>query len=191
MLTALPTCKVMVANKVNLYFAYGSNLHPIRLENRLGPVKFFGKAKIHATEVHFHKLGSDGSGKATIQSSSDPQKVVWGAVYDLSKKQEKLLDKFESLGAGYNKIYIDVEMENGDNKACFTYKGMAEYVDYTSLPFHWYKKFVVLGSEYLNFPQNYIELLEDIQSEKDPNEKRVVTNQRLIKLMKEKKHLHL
>ncbi|MAO66355.1 MAG: gamma-glutamylcyclotransferase [Balneola sp.] len=177
----------MVENNPNHYFAYGSNLHPIRLESRLGQVDFFGKGKLKSTEIHFHKRGSDGSGKATIQSTSDQDKIAWGAVYELSKKQEKLLDKFESLGAGYHKTYVDVEMENGNIAPCFTYEGMTEYVDFNSLPFHWYKQLVIEGSRYLKFPENYIDFLENIPSEADPNDKRVSTNRRLIKLMKEKK----
>lgn len=176
----------MAESKVNQYFAYGSNLHPIRLADRLGQAELLGKGKLHSTEIHFHKLGSDGSGKATIQSTLDPEKIVWGALYQLSKKQEKLLDKFESLGAGYHKIYVDVEMESGETIPCFTYEGMTEYVDYTSLPFHWYKQLVILGSQHLNFPQDYIEFLEGVPSEADPNSKRADTNQRLIKLMEEK-----
>ncbi|MDR9417714.1 gamma-glutamylcyclotransferase family protein [Gracilimonas sp.] len=171
---------------MNLYFAYGSNLHQIRLESRLGEADFLGKGKLHSSEIHFHKLGGDGSGKATVQSSSDPQNVVWGAVYDLSKSQENLLDKYESLGAGYHKTQIEIEMKNGGKVPCFNYEGMREYVDYTSLPFHWYKKLVVLGSLHLKFPDKYVEFLKSIQSEKDSNPKRVATNQRLIKLMEEK-----
>lgn len=181
--------RLTMAGNRNLYFAYGSNLHPIRLEDRLGQVEFFGKGKLHSTEIHFHKVGSDGSGKATIQSSSDPDNVVWGALYKLSKKQEKLLDKFESLGAGYNKIHIEAELENGKSMPCFTYEGMSEYIDYNSLPFHWYKQLVIFGSLYLSFPQKYVEFLEDVPSEADTNSKRADTNQRLIKLMKVKKGL--
>ncbi|MDR9416510.1 MAG: gamma-glutamylcyclotransferase family protein [Gracilimonas sp.] len=172
---------------MNLYFAYGSNLHPIRLEERLGKTPYMGKGKLHSTEIHFHKTGSDGSGKATIQSSNDLDSVVWGAVYNLSQKQEKILDKFESLGAGYNKLFVDVEFENGETRTCFTYQGMTDYVDFDNLPFHWYKQLVIAGAEYLKFPQNYLSYLLNVESVEDPNSKRASVNQRLLKLMDEKK----
>lgn len=60
--------------KENLYFAYGSNLHPIRLEDRLGKVKLYGIGKLNYTEIHFHKTGCDSSGKATIESSPEYSK---------------------------------------------------------------------------------------------------------------------
>lgn len=175
--------------KKNLYFAYGSNLHPIRLEDRLGKVGFHGIGKLSYTEIHFHKTGSDGSGKATIESSSDRSKYVLGAMYELSKRQEKLLDKFESLGAGYNKLIVEVELERGEEITCFTYQGMREYVDYTSQPFHWYKQLVAQGSRFLGFPPEYTHFIENIDSIADQNKKRVKTNERLIKLMQKKKAL--
>lgn len=170
----------------NLYFAYGSNLHPIRIEDRLGKVDFHGIGKLYYTEIHFHKTGGDGSGKATIESSTERSKYVLGAVYELSKAQEKLLDKFESLGAGYNKMVVEVEMENEETIPCFTYQGMREYVDYTSLPFHWYKQLVVQGSRFLDFPEDYIDFIENIESIADQDPKRVEVNERLIKLMQKK-----
>lgn len=170
----------------NLYFAYGSNLHPIRLEDRVGKVNFRGVGKLNYTEIHFHKIGSDGSGKATIKSSAEYRNYVLGAVYELSKKQEKLLDKFESLGAGYNKMEVEVEFDNNEKFSCFTYEGMREYVDYTSLPFHWYKQLVVQGSRFLNFPTGYINFIENIDSVADNDVKRVEQNKRLIKLMQKK-----
>ncbi|MBD3617240.1 MAG: gamma-glutamylcyclotransferase [Gracilimonas sp.] len=175
--------------KKNLYFAYGSNLHPIRLEDRLGKVDFHGIGKLSYTEIHFHKTGSDGSGKATIESSSERSKYVLGAMYELSKSQEKLLDKFESLGFGYNKLIVEVELEKGEEITCFTYQGMREYVDYTCQPFHWYKQLVAQGSRFLGFPSEYTNFIENIDSIADLNKKRVNTNERLIKLMQKKKVL--
>lgn len=171
---------------MNYYFAYGSNLHPIRLEDRLGKVSFRGIGKLDYTEIHFHKTGSDGSGKATIESTADHRKYVLGAIYDISKTQEKLLDKFESLGAGYNKLIVEAELKNGDKVTCFTYQGMREYIDYNSLPFHWYKQLVMQGGRFLNFPPEYIEFIKNVDSVADQNVKRVEVNERLIKLMQKK-----
>lgn len=168
------------------YFAYGSNLHPIRLEDRLGPVEFMGIGTLKFTDLTFNKVGGDGSGKATILTTSNPASRVLGAVYSLSKKQEKLLDGFESLGKGYHKSFVEVEMDNVQEMSCFTYEGMPEYVDDSSLPFHWYKKLVVMGGEFLNFPEDYIQFLKTIESVEDHDEKRKQVNQRLIKLMQEK-----
>lgn len=168
------------------YFAYGSNLHPIRLEDRLGPVEFLGVGTLNFTTLSFNKVGGDGSGKATILTSSNPSKRVFGAMYSLSKKQEKLLDGFESLGKGYHKSFVDIEADTGEDISCFTYEGMPEYVDDSSLPFHWYKQLVVLGGEFLNLPEDYIQFLKATDSVEDPNQKRKAVNQRLLKLMKEK-----
>lgn len=172
---------------MNLYFAYGSNLHPVRLENRLGPAPLKGIGTLGNMEIHFQKTGGDGSGKATIQECADPQKKVWGAIYKLNEKQEKLLDKFESLGAGYNKIYVDVQLESGEEVFCMTYQGMEEYVNPASHPFHWYKQLVIQGSEYLGFPEDYIEDIKQVPSVTDTNQKRVSANKRLIKIMTKKK----
>lgn len=167
------------------YFAYGSNLHPVRLEKRLGKVEFRGIGKLRATDIQFNKTGGDGSGKATIVESDDPEKSIWGAIYGITEKQEKRLDKFEALGKGYHKITVEPEMPSGDSISCITYQGMPEYVDEEAVPFGWYKKLVIVGAEYLNFPENYVRDLKRVESRTDPNRLRKRNNQQLIKRMYE------
>ena len=46
-----------------LYFAYGSNLHPERLRERVPSAESLGVARLEAHVLRFHKRGRDGSGK--------------------------------------------------------------------------------------------------------------------------------
>jgi hypothetical protein len=91
------------------YFAYGSNLHPVRLADRIGPAGLLGTATLPATRLAFNKLGRDGSGKGNLQlGQSDHQ--VCGAVYGMSPGQMEQLDRFESRGAGYERHSLSVWM---------------------------------------------------------------------------------
>ncbi|MEX2604918.1 MAG: gamma-glutamylcyclotransferase family protein [Gracilimonas sp.] len=174
---------------MDYYYAYGSNLHPVRVEDRLGSVKLYSTGRLHSAEIQFNKTGGDGSGKGTIKWVNNPSQCIYGAVYKISEEQERLLDGFESLGKGYKKIYLDVISENETPINCFTYQGMEQYIDDASIPFDWYKKLVVLGAEFLGFPKEYIRELKKTKSISDSNNDRLTLNSLLIERIKQYKSL--
>ena len=85
------------------YFAYGSNLVIERITERLGKVKFLGPASIEDLRLSFNKLGEDGSGKCNIVKSQGD--FVYGVVYQISKLQKEMLDKFEQ---GYRTMSLQI-----------------------------------------------------------------------------------
>lgn len=169
---------------MDYYFAYGSNLHPIRLEDRLGPAEYYSAGELQAAELLFNKSARDGSGKGNIRMVDDISQRVYGAVYSISKTQERLLDKFEALGSGYRKIYQEVVVESGSQLTCFSYQAMPEYTDDAAVPYDWYKHLVLLGAEYQGFPQEYIKELKNTKSVPDKNRKRATQNELLVEKMK-------
>ena len=165
------------------YFAYGSNLHPLRMKERVPSAELQSSASISGFRLVFNKTGVDGSAKCNLEETTDPAATVYGAIYKIKKEHKPILDKFESLNKGYVDTVIRVEI-GGKLVNCFTYVAQKEYIDNELKPFHWYKRLVILGATYLNFPVDYIKMVESVESVEDNNMKRRQEHEQLIEQMK-------
>ncbi|MGB7250577.1 MAG: gamma-glutamylcyclotransferase family protein, partial [Phormidesmis sp.] len=85
-----------------LYAAYGSNLHPVRIQQRTPSAKLLGTGAIADMALRFHKRGyRDFSGKCNIVPCSHSSVHV--AIYDISTAEMSWLDRHEGAGAGYDR----------------------------------------------------------------------------------------
>jgi gamma-glutamylcyclotransferase (GGCT)/AIG2-like uncharacterized protein YtfP len=161
------------------YFAYGSNLHPVRLSERVPSARLITPASLSNYKLCFHKKSKDGSGKCNIVTSDEKKEQVFGAIYQLDAKHKARLDQFESKGSGYIDKQIAINHE-GQTYACFSYFAQESHIVETLQPYHWYKKLVLLGAGYLKFPKNYLESIKRVASINDPDDARNQLNNRLI-----------
>jgi gamma-glutamylcyclotransferase len=150
------------------YFTYGSNLHPLRLTERVSSAEFVGVAKFPHHSLRFHKKGIDGSSKCNIFHSGKESDLIYGAIYTIQAEHKTVLDRFESNGSGYIDIPIRLH-HNSREYPCFTYFAQKTYMADNLKPYHWYKQLVVLGCKYLKFPDYYISFVEAVESIDDPD----------------------
>jgi len=145
-----------------LYAAYGSNLHPFRLQQRTPSAQFVGTGIIAHHTLRFHKRGyRDFSGKCNLVSQIED--VAYVAIYDVPARELNLLDKAEGAGAGYDRTTIKVD-DFGD---CVIYLAAFEHIDESLVPFCWYRALVVAGCEQLAFPAEYIERIRAVEAVQD------------------------
>jgi gamma-glutamylcyclotransferase (GGCT)/AIG2-like uncharacterized protein YtfP len=156
------------------YAAYGSNLHPIRLLDRVPSAQFLGKAVIKDKALRFHKRSKDKSGKCNIVT--DTNNNVYVAVYEIHESEKPALDNAEGVGYGYRTVTLEVS-GYGD---CFTYVAEQSHIDDSLLPYSWYKELMLVGCEKLNFPVDYIDFVRAIPVTEDSNETRHAENMELI-----------
>lgn len=148
------------------YAAYGSNLHPVRLRQRMPSAKLLGSGKLTGWTLCFHKRSNvDGSAKCSIQPGDGSVRV---AVYRIVAQDKQLLDRIEGLGDGYENRVVNVP-GYGD---CFTYVATASHVDDRLAPLDWYREIVALGSEYHGFPETYTADIRSIAAATDPDAER-------------------
>ena len=152
-----------------LYFAYGSNLLPSRLENRVGPFETVGIASCSGYSFAFHKIGKDGSGKGDMYLAVQPEAQVFGVVYRLDERQRLLLDGFE--GDGYAVVDIAVQGPSG-NLAAYTYMAKPNHIDTTLRPFRWYRDLVIHGAKKHVLPDSYVAVFERTAVIDDPDQSR-------------------
>jgi hypothetical protein len=148
------------------YLAYGSNLHPLRLGERVPSASLVGTVKLPGYAVVFHKRGSDGSAKCNLLHTGVARDCAYGAVYRLAREEKGKLDRFE--GKGYRDAGIDIPF-GGQGIRCVTYVAEPDYVDESLKPFHWYKQLVLIGAGFQRLPGDYVQTLEAVPSVEDPD----------------------
>lgn len=156
------------------YAAYGFNLHPIRLSDRVPSAKLLGKGILEGKALRFHKRSKDGSGKCNIVD--DDKQQVYVAVYQIDESEKPALDNVEGVGYGYRTEEIRVV---GFGK-CFTYIAVDSYIDDSLKPYTWYKEMILVGCEQLEIPMTYINRIRGVDADEDFDQQRQAKNMELV-----------
>tara|TARA_B100000945_G_C20404497_1_gene609248 strand:+ start:738 stop:1163 length:426 start_codon:yes stop_codon:yes gene_type:complete len=86
-----------------LYFAFGSNLHHKQMRKRCSDSKYIGCYRLKGYKLVFRNFYF-GGGVADVQKKKNSH--VLGAIYKISKKDEKKLDVYEDYPKTYVKKYF-------------------------------------------------------------------------------------
>lgn len=149
-----------------LYFAYGSNLHPRRLQHRADSARPAGIARLPDYRLAFHKRGADGSGKGNVVPA--PGQSVWGAVYRLSASDAAVLDDIE--GPGYARVTLQVaRSDDAGILRVITYRAHPGAIEEGLVPFGWYLDFVLHGAAQHGLPAAYLKQLQRVVTADDTN----------------------
>ena len=159
-----------------LYFAYGSNMAPARIEDRLGPCPLLGAATLAGYELAFHKRGRDGSGKCDAYRTGGDS-LMYGAVFELTERQSNALDRFE--GPHYERQTIPLSL-GGNEVEAFAYVALSHAIDTALRPYPWYLAFVLHGAEVNQLPKHYVEAIRRQPTIIDPDPKRQAVNDRIL-----------
>jgi len=162
------------------YFAYGSNLHPVRLVERIPSARLVGCATLPRYRLQFRQQGEDGSGKCNIEETGRPVGLVHGAIYALEPEHKSILDRFE--GEGYSDEPITLRCADRTYD-CFTYMAKPAWLVDHLAPYEWYRRLVATGAHHLDFPAAYIAAIESSPAVADPNPERAARHERLIERM--------
>ena len=82
-----------------LYFAYGSNLHHLQMKKRCKDSIFLKKINLKDFGLTFRNMYADIEFKKNL--------IVTGALYEISKSDEKKLDMYEDYPIIYKKYYFN------------------------------------------------------------------------------------
>ena len=162
------------------YAAYGSNLHPVRLQRRTPSAALIGTSTIDGYALKFHKRSDvDGTGKCSIEIGRG---LVHLAIYEIAIDEKDLLHRIEGLGKGYGLTTLQLD-GFGD---CLTYVADAAVVDDALYPTDWYKEMVLLGCKRHRFPEEYVRFVQEIETIQDPDHARARENWRIVDAMRDK-----
>lgn len=166
-----------------IYLAYGSNLHPYRLKQRLGTVKSVGEYKLKEYKLNFNKKSTDGSGKCTIEHTKNKTDVVYCFLYEIACSQRQELDEIEGLGKGYDQNSIPVSIDGIEHSA-LTYIASPDYINDNLEPYDWYKEIVLEGAKYHKFPEAYIAAISSTKSLIDKCARRAANRKKTLQEMR-------
>lgn len=151
------------------YFAYGSNMHPGRLQARISSAVPLSVARLPDHRLAFHKRGADGSGKGNIVAAANTE--VWGVIYTISVAHAVALDDIE--GPGYSRVDLEVvEITNGESVSAFSYRARTGSIADDLYPFDWYLDFLLHGAAHHGLPGRYLEQLRRVTTITDKDSER-------------------
>lgn len=162
-------------------FAYGSNLHLNRIQQRAPSAHPISIGCVKGRRIEFRKRSVDGSAKADARFTGDPSDCIWGVVYSVSSRDKYSLDKHESLGVGYDELHVDVHISSDRSMSAFIYVARHEMVDDSIHPYSWYLDFVRHGALQHCLPFCYINRQLAVKSLVDPDSDRQKTNYLILK----------
>lgn len=159
-----------MASEESIYFAYGSNLHPLRLQVRVPSARLLGVSVLPDHRMVFGKRGMDGSGKCTILPGVKAKDSVPGALFALRRDEINFLDAAE--GPAYERKSAAFAL-NGSVLSGFYYEAREFALDQGLRPFDWYRDLVVAGARFHALPEHYVLALASVATQQDENEERV------------------
>ncbi|MFA7326308.1 MAG: gamma-glutamylcyclotransferase family protein [Candidatus Kapaibacterium sp.] len=131
-----------------LYFAYGSNMNPDRLKERVGVYYGMEHGVLQGYKLTFNKKSNiPGRGYATIEICDDS--YVAGIIYKLSQKAIKILDMYEGFPAHYTKSYLSIETADG-LKECVVYIANEDMLGVDLKPTNEYFRHIMKGWEIID-----------------------------------------
>ena len=132
-----------------LYFAYGSNMDRAAMLGRCPASKPVGIGRLMR-----HRFMIFDEGYATVVR--DPQRAVWGMVWDLALADVRALDRYESLSTGlYAKVVQPVLTAQGPRRA-IVYVGRSAK---PGTPLFGYMEGIVEAAQHAGLPEDYIRSL--------------------------------
>ena len=158
------------------YLAYGSNLHPARLRERVPSARPVGVLGLEGWQLRFNKRGRDGSGKCNIVRSQSPTARVHAAVYEIDPEEKPALDRAEGLGCGYQEMRVAADRHD----EAFCYVAAADFIDERLLPYTWYRDYVSIGARFHELPDVYVRAIEVVEAVADPDAERRQLNERIM-----------
>ena len=161
------------------YFAYGSNLHPLRLQQRVPSSQAIGVASLSQHQLRWHKRGHDNSGKCDAFFTGNSKDLLLGVVYSLVAEEKFLLDQAEGLGNGYQLAEARLQTDEQVFDTFF-YQAEKPHIDGNLQPYDWYHQLVLHGVQIHNLPTAYVEQIATVITMPDANLTRSALHQRII-----------
>jgi len=143
-----------------------------RLKARVPSCTVLTVASLIEHKLCFHKRSTDGSGKADAYFTGNDSDIIWGGLFEFDNSEKGELDGHEGLGYGYLEKEVQVLDPEGSSHLAFLYYADESAIDTSLRPYNWYKRFVIDGAVQHSLPDEYIAMLQKIESVPDSKPER-------------------
>ncbi len=140
------------------YFAYGGNLDPKQFSGRVPGARYIGLAELPGFKLEF-SMPCEYLKKGYASVAREDRSSVFGAAFELSSLQLKLLDTLEWVPFGaYKRVKVKIKLGTIETEA-FTYQ--ARYPKADLVPSKVYLNSMIGASERHGFPLEYLTFLKN------------------------------
>ena len=151
-----------------------------RIVDRVPSAVSIGIGRLSQHRFALHKRGVDGSAKADAFYTGDERDEIWGVVLQIDPQHKADLDRFESVGVGYEAVMTTVQMSNGKTFDAWTYRALTIAIEKDLQPFCWYRRFILHGARQHGLPADYERFLAAFAAVTDPDPVRRRGNERIL-----------
>jgi len=152
------------------YFAYGSNLDWTEMKKRCPGAKTVQSGRLPQYRLDFtHDAAGFEGGVADVVP--DPEWDVWGMIYELTKEDLKILDKYEDCPRAYYRFLTNIECSNSTMKNVWVYS-VAEKHGFVA-PADKYLQWIRKAAAELEFPEDYQIYLRSVPTQVDGKEREI------------------
>lgn len=161
-----------------LYFAYGSNLNPARLDDRGIVPRFLSRAGAPGYLTGFPRSSRDGGGVAGLLPA--PGETAYGALYLLTDDEWESLDFYEEVPRSYHRAPLNVTVQAGPSQRVLIPRlCVITYMAQPGIPADPradYVEHILVGAKYWQLPESLIDFLTHVP--RQSNTRRVVNLRR-------------
>jgi gamma-glutamylcyclotransferase len=154
------------------YFAYGSNMDPKQIKERLGRIPKTQCASLKDYCLRFNKVDQKMAGVGYANIIHSRGKTVCGVLYEVTEEEMNKIDHYEGISRGhYRRESVEVEIaSDNNNRACaIAYIAYRGKIKEGLRPTAEYLKRLLAGRKYL--PEEYLKQLEKTPLiERNPDE---------------------
>ena len=140
------------------YFAYGSNMDPVRMKERIGQIPEAKAARLPGYVLRFNKRSQKHPTVGFANVVPDPGSTVHGILYDIAENELAAIDRHEGATRGhYSRESIEVLLADGCKLEAIAYIACSEWIEDGLLPPRDYLNHLLAGAKWL--PPAYVDWL--------------------------------
>ncbi len=144
---------------MSLYFAYGSNMNPQRIKERISRLPYKESASLPGYKLCFNKQAhkKPGIGYANVVQADG--EAVYGILYQVTEDELLQIDRHEGVRTGhYSRAKVAVLIHDGKEVIAVTYVACPNRISDGLLPERCYLDHFLAGKD--NLPEAYVRFLE-------------------------------
>ncbi len=135
---------------VHYYFAYGSNMNPLRVEQRQMGFDSADAGRLTHFRLRFNKRSVKYPGAASANVVAHADAVTEGVVYRLTHPaQIEMMDPYEGYPVRYDRRPLPIQLIEGVVQA-WVYIANEDHIQEGLAPTRWYLEHLLAGEPYLS-----------------------------------------
>ncbi len=148
---------------MELYFAYGSNMHPVQMQERCPSADFKGICELKGFRLIFNRKGSHRQGAVASVEPGDPQEdLVMGVLWEIPSEDLARMDSIENpieKPLAYVRVAVPVACQDQASKYAWIYMAFPDGLMLEPDPE--YLDIILDGAIKVGLPESYRKALAD------------------------------